>query len=232
MSERPVRIGLMGDSIASGLGVRNKRYMDLVCARGGHELVDYSLTGSTLRQSWQRYLERPDAGLSTMIIAHGITEPIPRPTKHSLRHLPARWQRLGWMDPRPYYSSRLRRRLLERLESAIRWRVKNRLIAKSGYEVLEGLEDYLAVLDEVARTLTARGVNVVLLEPTSIDERYFPGASVKQLEYWAGALQVAGVRHVRTRPVLREWHDYLADHFHPNDAGHEKLAQLVLAEVR
>jgi len=232
MTDASVRIGLMGDSIASGLGVRSERYIELVCAEEQYALADFSRTGSTLRQSWQRYLEYTGPSLDVMIIAHGITEPIPRPTTASMRFLPQRWRRLGWMDPRPYYSSKLRRRALERLESALRWRVKNLLIRNQGFEVLEELPAYASIVRQVFDKLEDDQVRIIILEPTAIDEAFFPSASERQMTYWNAARAVAGHRAVETRRHLHEWDDYLADHFHPNRAGHAKLADLILAELR
>lgn len=231
MTKPGTRIGLMGDSIASGLGVKSERYIDLVCAQQQFDLVDLSHTGSTLRESWQRYLEYKGPAVDVMVIAHGITEPIPRPAAESLRYLPPRWRKLGWMDPRPYYSSKLRRRVLERLESGIRWRVKNYLIRHQGFEVLEDLQAYTAALHQVFAKLEEDRVRIIILEPTAIDERFFPSASQRQLAYWQAARFVAGHRAVETRRHLHEWDDYLADHFHPNRAGHAKLADLIVAEL-
>ena len=133
------RVILFGDSIAMGLGVRRRKYGVLIAEGLRGQLVDYSHTGWTVSQSLGAFLKSPQGG-DVAVIAHGITEPILRPVLPLWVPLPRRWRRLGWMDPRPYYSTRARRRALELAESALRWRVKNLLMAAFGSHQLAPLE--------------------------------------------------------------------------------------------
>lgn len=231
MKDSGSTVGLFGDSIACGLGVRSSRYIEIVARRGNFTLADFAVTGATLRQSWERYIEAGAPPVDVMIIAHGITEPIPRPKPESITFLPERWQRLGWMDPRPYYSSRLSRRTLERVESAARWRVKNLVMRARGTAVLQEQASYLRTLREVLRRLGEQGTQVLLLEPTSIDGKFFPGAPQAQERYWHAAREIGGATALSTRQHLSEWDDYFADHFHPNAHGHRKIADLISARL-
>ncbi|OEI68245.1 hypothetical protein Cus16_1916 [Curtobacterium sp. ER1/6] len=98
--------------------------------------------------------------------------------------------------------------------------------------MLENLQAYTSVLHQVFAVLEERRVRIIILEPTAIDERFFPSASGLQMKYWQIVRSVAGQRAIETRRHLLEWDDYFADHFHPNSAGHAKLAELIMAELR
>ncbi|WOF22261.1 SGNH/GDSL hydrolase family protein [Microbacterium betulae] len=218
-------IAIFGDSIVEGLGVRGGRYADLVAARTGLRLLDYSVSGSTVADSAERFRAEP-ADVAYAVIAHGVTEPIPRPRDAALRLLPRRYRRRGWMDPRAYFSRRRWKHVLERVESALRWRTKNVLMACAGSDVLLSIDDYERALRALVLMLEERGAVVLVLGPPHIDARFFPGAPEGQARYAAVAEKVAP-HFVATQPGLKAWSDYFADHFHPNDSGHAKLADLV-----
>lgn len=220
-------IALFGDSIACGLGVRDRRYGQIVCAQNDLDLLDFAKSGSTIDETWQAYLDQGAPQVEFAVIAHGITEPIPRPRANQLRYLPPRWRRTGWMDPRPYFSRRRGRRLLEKIESSIRWRVKNLLMRIGGHETFRDEDNYVASMLEACTYLIERGVTVIVLEPTSIDDRFFPGARIAQERYFDRIRRIQGPVFLRTREALTEWDDYFLDRFHPNEKGHRKLAVLV-----
>ena len=231
MSEvRVLRLAVFGDSIAQGLGLKHDRYPELICDALDAQLVDYSASGSTVADSLLAYRANPQM-VDLAVIAHGVTEPIWRPTPRALRYFPARWQRRGWMDPRAYYSRRLRRRLLEKIESAMRWRLKNVVMKlPHGKEQLLSQRDYVATMREFCGELRAAGAQVIVLGPPPIDDRYFPGSRAEQRRYFE-ALDVPDVTTLDLLGVLDEWSDFFLDHFHPNHQGHRKIADVILEVV-
>lgn len=224
------RVILFGDSIAMGLGVRRRKYGLLVADGLNGQLVDYSHTGWTVSQSLGAYLKAPQGG-DVAVIAHGITEPILRPVLPSWVPLPRRWRRLGWMDPRPYFSTRPNRRVLELAESELRWRVKNLLIRAFGSHQLLPLHIFARDLRQLKSECEARGARVVVLGPPDIDERFFPGSVYEQLRYSRVSERIGGADFVPVAGVIDRWGDYLLDHFHPNDDGHEAIARRVLLHL-
>lgn len=222
-------VALFGDSIAQGLGVRDKRYIDVLGDHLGAKIVDYSRTGATVADSVQAFDDSPSEP-TLAVIAHGITEPILRPDLHGLP-LPQRWRRLGWMDPRPYYSSRWRRRYPERVESAVRWRIKNAILRHRDPIQLLSLDEYRRSLEALIGRLRPLGAEIYLVEPPHIDDRYFPGSSAQQELYKAEAWDIPNVNVVPIRDVLNVWDDYLLDHFHPNDKGHRVIGRALVEIV-
>jgi len=224
------RLLLFGDSIAMGLGVRQQKYGELIAHRLDMELVDYSNTGWTVSQSLSAFEREPVAG-TVAVIAHGITEPILRPVLPKWLPLPARWRRLGWMDPRPYFSTRKSRRAAEILESEIRWRLKNVLARLFGTHQLASLPTYSKDLRLLKESCEGLGARVIILGPPDIDDRYFPGSVYEQLRYGRITERIAGADFVPVAGVVDRWGDYLADHFHPNDYGHQVIAELILEHI-
>ena len=221
---------LFGDSIAVGLGVRDRRYAEIVASNIGFSLKDLAVSGATVEDSLALY-ESSSRGGDIAIIAHGVTEPIWRPSPRSLSLFPARWRRRGWMDPRAYYSSRWRKRVLERAESAIRWRLKNLVLKVPGAkEQLMTAADYESSLTTLINHLKSDGAVVILLGPPPIGEVYFPGSSSSQDEFAERASRLAAI-FIPLRETLLEWDDFLLDRFHPNDAGHRRIAATITARI-
>jgi lysophospholipase L1-like esterase len=137
---------------------------------------------------------------------------------------------MGWMDPRPYFSRSRSKRIVQKAESALRWRVRNVLLRVSGSTTVMSVDDYQTALSQLVGELRSRGSRVILLGPPDIDERFFPGATQSERLY-ADAGQHLKVESIALSGVLDRRTDYLADGFHPNAAGHQKIADLLIRHV-
>ncbi|MDF9715015.1 SGNH/GDSL hydrolase family protein [Nocardioides sp. ChNu-153] len=225
-----MRVAVFGDSIANGLGVRGPRYADLVTEALGAELLDFTASAQTVAVSEARLRASGVDGIDLAIIAHGTTEAILRPSQRTLRCVPARWRRTGWLDPRPYFSTSRHRRLAQRLESEARWRVKVGLLKWGTAEQLLALPAFVDHMVGLQDALRARGAHVVILGPTDLDDRYFPGSSAALREYASGSRSVAR-SYVPMNGALQRWDHYCLDHFHPNEAGHRAMAERITAAL-
>ena len=218
-------IAFFGDSIANGLGVGKDAYMNLVSEAIGFELLDYSNSAKQVSHS----LNDVGAGWSPpgiCVVAHGITEAVVRPRSELLRYMPPRWRRTGWMDPRPYYSSRMLKRIPQRVESSVRWRVKNILIA-IGRSQLADISSFESDMRDLLNRLGDAGSVVITLGSPSIRSKYFPGSEDEFRSYEA-VVEAMSVRHVPIADELLKWSDYLDDGFHPNRRGHRAIAEVLL----
>jgi lysophospholipase L1-like esterase len=228
--EAPIRIAVFGDSIAAGLGAAGRPFPLLVAEALGAELVD--LSASARQVSDSSTLAEGARGCEIAIVAHGPTEALLRPTGASLRLLPPRWRRAGWLDPRPYFSSRPLRGRAQRLESALRWRLKVRLMRAFGAVQWTGPAAYESALHRLVEGL--RPSRVLVVGPLPVDDRFFPGSAREVGRYREIGRAVAGragVAFVDVWGTCRRWPDFCADHFHPNQAGHERIAARVLAAL-
>jgi hypothetical protein len=220
---------LFGDSIAAGMGVRGRTFGQIVAAESGAELSDFSAPARPVMESLQELLSS-DVQPAIAIIAHGVTEAIPRPSARSLRYIPARWRRMGWTDPRPYFSSRWPRSTVQHVESAIRWRAKTVLLRLDKPMTVVSLPEYVDAMSALVAELRSRGSEVLVVSPPPIDARFFPGAAASEDKY------LGAIRHLDARVLdtssLRRWSDFCADHFHPNDAGHQHIASLIIRALQ
>lgn len=226
-----MRLAAFGDSIAAGLGARGRSYPVVVAERLRMDLVD--LTGSARQVTDSALIVERAAAADVVLVAHGITEALLRPTPQVLARVPARWREAGWMDPRPYYSSRRSRRWVERAESATRWRLKVALMRGWGAQRFCPPERYALELERLLARLP-QASRVVVVTGANVDERYFPGSSASLRHYAELGRAVAlrnGAEHVDVATAVRRWEDYLVDHFHPNTEGHRRIAERVVAAL-
>lgn len=238
-----MRIVILGDSIAAGLGVKGKCYGDLIKTYlkenyGDAEIINYAGSAMQLKESMNYLVEIIKLQPDLIIIAHGITEAIIRPNDSALKFMPIRWRKAGWMDRRPYYSKSLRKRIVQRIESEIRWRTKNLLIKLSGGitwgDKIEFEENLRNILNQI---ISNSKTKVILMSHTSINDKYFPGSLDSLNEYKNITKSVCSsfnsnqVHFCDVSNVCYKWDDYLDDHFHPNYLGHKKIAKSIIDKV-
>jgi GDSL-like Lipase/Acylhydrolase family len=224
---------VFGDSVAAGIGVGSDSYPNLVARALGGELHDCSDSATQIDESLQMVHEAEGADIA--LIAHGITEGIVRPTNAVLRWMPRRWRRPGWMDPRPYYSHRLWKRITQRAESAMRWRIKVLAIRHATSERWCKPDRYEQTLQRMVEELQERGVRrVVIVGNSAVDERYFPGSEDSLQDYLAAGQRVAertGGEFCDVSDVCQRWNHFFADHFHPNPTGHQRIADCIIKMI-
>jgi hypothetical protein len=229
-----MKLTIFGGSTAAGLGVTDRSF----AARIADELqLDFlNLAGSSAQITDSLELVDRAAGSRVVLVMHGSGEALVRPTERSLRAMPKRWRRRGWMDPRAYYSRRLHKRLPQRIESAIRWRIKVFLIRRTGGENILQLDEYCTATRALAERLQALGVEqIVFVGSAALDPRYFPLSTEQIAMYDEATERIAreyGAVFANVIDACDRWDDYFLDHLHPNESGHAKLAAAILAQMR
>jgi hypothetical protein len=228
-----MKLTIFGGSIASGLGVKERSYAALVASELGLEFQSFA--GPAAQISDSLAVVDQAAGSEVVLVMHGSTEAIVRPTDSSLRLLPKRWRRRGWMDPRAYYSTRLHKRIPQRIESAIRWRVKVFLIRRTGGQSITALDEYLADMREFVSRLRKLGVKqIVFIGSAGLDARYFPYSAERIAVFDRETERIArenDAQYVEVLNVCERWDDFFLDHAHPRQGGHEKIARVVLQRL-
>lgn len=239
----------LGDSITEGLGVKRSRknYGDLLKNKLQSKfsrvvnVVNFGSSAMQINQSRERFENKIiDLAPDVVVIAHGITEAIVRPRTKYLKYLPKRWRRPGWMDPRPYYSSRLLTKWMQKIESGARWRCKAALIKIFGGETWMSLEQFNKNITEFVQLLLNHNdkLNIIFLSPSDIEDKYFPFSQESIKRYREELIKIQ-LQFQYTKRVhmcdaskhLQKWEDYQDDRFHPNESGHDKIAEALLDTI-
>ena len=242
-------IVFLGDSITEGLGViRSKTsYANLLQVKlkssyaQSVQIINFGASAMQVNESREKYEKKiielqPDI----IVYAHGNTESVVREQKKYLKFLPKRWRRPGWMDPRAYYSTRFTRRMMEKIESGLRWRVKVSLIKVFGGQQWMSLEEYKQQTTDFVSTIFQHSskTNIIFLTPGDIEEKYFPGSSESMRKYRKALKDIYEHNKTSSRvficdssQFLHKWNDYFYDRFHPNENGHNKIADALLRTI-
>lgn len=242
-------IVFLGDSITQGLGVSRsgQNYANLLhkklqlLSSQPIEIMNFGASAMQVNETRMKYEKKlmelqPDI----IVFAHGITESIVREHKRYLRFMPKRWRKPGWMDPRPYYSTRKPRRWLEMLESGLRWRVKVTLIKAMGGKPWMHIDDFKQHTMEFTLNLINHNkqTKIILLAPGDIEEKFFPGSSESMEKYrlvlediYEKCRPTQRVFMCNSSGYLHKWNDYFEDRFHPNETGHDKIAKALMGTI-
>lgn len=228
-ARKAMKLTIFGGSTAAGLGVKDQSYAAILARRLGLEFDNLAGSSAQITDSIE-FVDKA-AGSEVVLVMHGSGEALIRPTDRSLRFMPPRWRRRGWMDPRAYYSSKWYRRIPQKIESAIRWRVKVTLIRLSGGNHLIDIDTYLGTTAKFVERLQQLGVRqIVFIGSAAMDARYFPYSAELIARYDAATKDLVenyGATFVDVLDVCERWGDYFGDHLHPNVDGHRRLADAI-----
>ena len=241
MTVQPLKIVVLGDSIADGLGVRGRSYADLLnawCLQDGRAMTvqNMSATGQTGSDGLLRLPEVHACNPDWLILAFGNFDAVIRPVQRAMHWVPPRWRTKGWLDPRPYFSKRLLKGVYQRIESAIRWRYRVALLRAFGGEPATPPATFQFAIDEIVRrTLDETAAKLMLVTPAGIDDRLYPGTNMS-MERMTCMLHSSLNQRIackrlaicRTAPLLSRPSDFFADGFHPNQQGHSKIAKAIV----
>jgi len=222
---------LFGDSIAAGFGLRGPSYGKILAADFGLELVDLSATARNVQESITLLSQQLNVP-AIAVVAHSAAEGMLRPKPETLRFLPRRYRKLGWLDPAPYFSQSVIRGTLQRIESAMRWRLKAALMRFFGAQPLVSKEIYLQSMNELINGCIQLGaLHVVVLGPLKFDERYYPGSSKSTQDYFDTLISGIGdsdkIIFMQLEQQLEFEDSFFADNLHPNELGHSRIAEFL-----
>jgi lysophospholipase L1-like esterase len=230
------RIAVVGSSHSAGLGVHGRSFAVRAADLLGAETLQLSRSAQVVDQVGAEAIAEITAFRPELVVvSFGAAEAHVHPSRFLQavldRFAPASWRGPDGVEPRPYFSRRPARRLAQRLVSRTKVLVKRVLIAATGGFHRLSAADFEAGLRDLLDRLGPAPKVLVGLWP--VDERMFPRSNPVLRHNDAILRAVAAERddavYLDTAGSVRCWDDFLDDHAHLNEAGHERVAALIAA---
>lgn len=227
------RIAVFGDSLASGLGVRENSYPRFLARDLGAEAIQMKAKASRRVDECTALVPRVEKFRPDLVlISTGQTESLVHPPRAVERLIekygPDSWKGVVGLDARPYYSEDRRTRLREMATTAAKIGVKNLTIGLGGgyprmphEEYRRELTTFLDLMEEKGWPVIVAGVGfpVRLFYPRS--EKSLAAVETIQQEVVAAH---PNARYVALNGLIDFSEDTLADGCHPSVYGHRKIA--------
>lgn len=243
-TDNPMKIAILGDSISEGLGSKKFNYCKELKENIERDLniscyiKNFACTGKTIlyaneiRETVKEF--NPDIIVSFFGSVDGMVRPQKKEPFWSL--LPDRYKKNGMLDPRPFYSRKTSRSIIEHLDSFIRFRLKLILMKICGTYSWVDLELFEKEYKSLLKYFS-KGPKMLLISTVYIDDYYFPGSNSNFNLYNACIKNLAkefSCNFIDLRPHQRKlkWKEiYNSDHFHPNKNGYTWYAEIIGKEI-
>jgi hypothetical protein len=232
------RVVVLGDSIASGLGVRENSFGRIAARELGAGAILFKAKVRRMIDESAELLPRIlDFNPDLVIMSSGNAEAVVHPGKTVedllTRYGPKGWQGDSGLEPRPFYSDEFAKRVRQRITSVTKVVLKNIFIRLgSGYSRMS-LEEYVPRLEVFLDALTERGCAVVLAGIADVDPLLFPKSGTNVDRFDAAQRRIVAsrpqVRLLRLRQIIDARTEVLADKAHPNLEGHQHIAREIRA---
>lgn len=240
---------LLGDSITQGLGSKQMNFSKELERLIGesYEVKNLAYTGTTIGYA----LELLNGGEisvipnrdSICVILYGNVDAQIRPNRKGLvfPHIPKRYQGGGMLMPRPFYSKSFKKHLGQVFDNTSRKVLSSIIKAVDGTEQWVSIDSFTRQYEQLLDQLQAMRMKLIPCSCVYIDERLFPGTP-RQYELFDGRIEhLASERNLpfvdffslfKARVESDGWDSvYNKDHFHPNSAGYELMAETIAAKI-
>jgi hypothetical protein len=234
------RVLIVGDSQIFGLGTNGRTLGKLAADKlGAAAVLDVSgvskTVADTLADADQIRAFRP----SVAVLCCGGTESLVHagPVVQRLieRWAPPTWHGVNGLDPRPYYSRRLGRRIRQRITSRLKVAVKRVVVHGTGGQRRIPVDELRRDLQALLALLAETGCLSVFVSMWEADDRLFPRTGRAMAETQTVLAQcIAEHSHailIDAWRALDYWGDFQEDHLHFNEVGHRRIAGLVVQAV-
>ncbi len=243
MSSQKIKIAVFGDSISEGIGSRRLNYckpLEERLAKAGIQasITNYAFSGTTVQYMEKLQAEYEKEKYDFAIIAYGSVDAMLRPNTQSklnlYAHIPERYRKTGMLNPRPYFSRRWYKSIIQHMDSWIRWNMNAILLNIQGSMTWVSPDDFLFLYQKAVHSLQKYSEHVILLSTVRVSDKYFPGTN-KMYRKYNGLIEEISEKNEKCSYIDLYRHLdsdslFYKDIFHPNEVGYRVIANLV-AEV-
>lgn len=240
-----IKIGVFGDSISEGIGSKKNNYcLYLKSLLSNYyetvTIMNYSLTGTTIHYILDNIEDEwINSYYDVIIIAYGNVDAMLRPDisgKINLySYLPKRYQKNGMLNPRPYFSNRWHKSMIQHLDSWGRWHLNRILLCIQGRTTWVSVDEFRKKYGMTIERLRPHTKAFILLSTVRVEERYFPGTN-ESYQCFNHVIKQLAEQESQTL-FINLYHDLVGkeyfyhDLFHPSEKGYKEIANTLAEKI-
>lgn len=240
-----IKIAIFGDSISEGIGKLKINYTieleKLISNIYKKVKIDnYAHTGTTIKYLKTFEEEYKIKHYDIVIIGYGNVDGMLRPnlsSKYNIyKYLPNRYKKNGMLNPRPYYSNKIYKKIFQKIDSLIRWNLNRILLKIQGTTTLVSLEEFQQEYFNVIEKNFKNTKKIILLSTVKVSDKYFPGTN-DSYEKYNEKIQILkysykNIKYIDLYNSLNKKEFFYEDLFHPNSNGYKEIAKLIYKEIK
>lgn len=235
-----MKVIILGDSISEGIGSKKVNYCKILESRLPNlNFSNLALTGTTITYCQTIMKDVLDIKPDIVIMFYGNVDALPRVKENTFVYkcIPKRYKGLGMMDPRALYTSRKKKRFIQKIDSFIRYKMKNTIIKYQGYTQWTPAKEFKEKYDQILSIFKKNGINVITISNVPISEKYFNHANLEYKNYNHIIEGLSNKYEYEYINLYKELSGYklnevfLHDLYHPNKYGYEIISDLITEKI-
>lgn len=239
-----MKIAVFGDSISEGIGKRKINYCDILEDKlsrkyGEINITNFAHTGTTIRYMKELLLNN-NVDADIVIIAYGNVDAMLRPNinhkPNYYKYLPNRYKQNGMLNPRPYFSSKWYKSIIQHLDSWFRWNLNSLLLRLQGQTTWVSIKEFQSLYTECIEKLILQDVLIILVSTVQVKSKYFPGTNNEYTKFNNVILDISqsydNCYYIDLFNNLCDEKFFYKDGFHPNQVGYKKIAEFISDKIK
>lgn len=233
-----MKIIVFGDSISEGIGKKKVNYCNFLSEELREkykevEIVNLAHTGTTIRYM-KELLNNVSENIEIAVIGYGNVDAMLRPNPdhrpNYYHYLPSRYKQNGMLNPRPYYSSKWYKSILQHADSLLRWNLNKLLLCLQGETTWVSEKEFQVLYEECVRKLLSKEAKIIALSTVQLKDQYFPGTNQKYIRFNKIIKEICkshSCKYIDLYHSLEEQSYFYEDGFHPNELGYRRIAEII-----
>lgn len=237
------KIVILGDSISEGIGKKKINYeMFLREQNNNYSYINLARTGTTIKYANEIYDKIKEVKPTYVIIFYGnvdaqIRANISGGTTKIINYIPRRYKHIGMLDPRPFYSRKWYKFILNKIDNKFRKIYKKLVIRFEGtaqwLKINEFEKEYINLINK----LKSDNIIPIIVSTIYLDDKYFLNSNIEYKKYNKILYEFAKKNNYTYIDIFnnlriqvenygfKKFYSY--DHFHPNIEGYKFISNII-----
>jgi lysophospholipase L1-like esterase len=228
-----IKIVLIADSICGGFGQRSKKsFVHYSADLNSFSLMDLSQSGMCTKDAYEKIQFNESFSLicedDLVVISLGNVDAKPAYKKNNIfsKLVPKRY-RNEKIDPRPYFSTKKSKYVLEKIDDIIRMFFRYFCFYTANYDRRVAQVDFETNIEKISKIISKNKPKVLFMLPSKISNSKFPGSEKEFLSVQNFIVEFChknNFNYFDFKNIVSK-QDYLLDEFHLNENGHQKIVE-------